>query len=89
MTPVTFPEVNCKFGPPADFEESQVHSIPAFRGGVATGSCEGADCVVVAYAMTKEEATVLAAGGLLYFTMLGGLAPHYPSLTFHDATNPA
>ena len=39
--------------------------------------------------MTKEEAEVLRNGGLLYFTMLGSLAPHYPSLSFHDATNPA
>lgn len=89
MTPAKFPEANCTFGPPPDLEESQCRSIPAFKGQTESGSCDGSPIVVVACRTTKEEAQWLLDGGLLYFTMIGGLAPHYPSLSFHDATNPA
>lgn len=89
MSPATFTEANCRFGPPSDLEESQCRSIPAFRGQAGSGSCDGIDVVVVAYQPTKEEAQVLMDGGLLYFTMVGGLTPHFPSLSFHDATHPA
>ena len=44
----------------------------------------------MAYQFTKEEIDALLANdGVLYFSMIGGLAPHYPSLSFHDATHPA
>lgn len=95
MTPAKFPESNAVFGPPADMTEEQVRTIPAYRGQFAwqgefeKGSCDGAPCVVVAYQLTKEEIEVLANGGLLYFTMMGGLAPHFPSLSFDAATHPA
>lgn len=89
MSPVSFKEANCKFGPPSDLEESQCRTIPAWKGQIASGSCDGLTQVVVAYQLTKEDIDVLSNGGLLYFSMIGGLVPHYPSLSFHDATNPA
>lgn len=89
MTPAKFNEFNCTFGPPSELEESQCKTIPAFKGQIQGGSCDGLVSVVVAYKMTREEAEVLLNGGLLYFTMIGGLAPHFPSLSFRDATHPA
>lgn len=89
MSPAKFEEVNCSFGPPPDLAESQCRTIPAHRGAAVGGSCDGLELVVVAYKLTSEEADVLKAGGLLYFTMVGGLASHFPSLSFHDATHPA
>lgn len=89
MTPVHFPEVNILFGPPQDLEESQVQTIPGFAGQTQGGSCDGLPLTVVAYQLTKEEAQHLMDGGLLFFSMIGGLAPHYPSLDFHTATHPA
>lgn len=89
MTPEKFPEANCVFGPPSDLEESQCRSIPAHLGEIKGGSCDGLKQVVVAYRLTTDELAILNAGGLLYFSMIGGLAPHYPSLSFHDATHPA
>lgn len=89
MSHVKFPEANCVFGPPPDLEESQCKSVPAFKGEIEGGSCDGLKQVIVAYQLTKEEIDVLVNGGLLYFSMIGGLAPHYPSLSFLDATHPA
>ena len=96
MNPAKFPESNCVFGPPSDLEESQCRSIDAFKGEVQGGSCDGCVAVVVAYKFTKEELQYLmwkweehSEQPMLYFTMIGGLAPHYPSLSFHDATHPA
>lgn len=104
MTPINFPECNCTFGPPGELTEEQVRTIPAFRGkfegdgspsiffqgAYEGGSCDGAPCVVVAYQLTPEDFEALKQnGGVIYFSMMGGLAPHYPSLNFHDATHPA
>jgi hypothetical protein len=89
MSPVQFPECNCVFGPPPDLDESQCRKIPAFQGEIEGGSCDGLRQVVVAYRLSESEIKVLSAGGLLYFSMIGGLAPHYPSLSFHDARHPA
>ncbi len=89
MEPAAFPECNTSFGPPPGMEETQVRAIPAYAGDVAGGSCDGNQCVVVAYRVTKEEAQVLADGGLLYLSVLGGLPPHFLSFSFRDATNPA
>jgi hypothetical protein len=89
MIPVRFPECNTNFRHPDNLEESQCATIPAHIGEIQGGSCDGLKQVVVAYQLTKEEINVLANGGLLYFSMIGGLAPHYPSLSFHAATHPA
>lgn len=89
MTPVKFPECNDVFGPPHGMEESQVHSIPAHVSQAIGGSCDGSQMVVVAYKLSVEEITLLANGNPLYLTMLGGLAPHFHSFTFHQATHPA
>lgn len=87
--PESFPETNTIYGPPNGLEESQCRPILAFRGEIKGGSCDGLPAVVVAYRFTREEAEHLLNGGLLYFTMIGGLAPHYPSLSFRDAIHPA
>lgn len=89
MRPEDFPESNCVFGPPAALAESQCHSVPAYKGEIKTGSCDGLKQVVVAWRFTKEEIEVLSNGGLLYLSVIGGLLPHYLSLSFHDATHPA
>ena len=89
MSPVRFQQCNTLFLPPQDLEETQCRSIPAHVGEIQGGSCDGLMQVVVAYKLTKEEIEVLSKDGLLYFSMIGGLAPHYPSLSFHEATHPA
>ncbi len=89
MTPVRFPEANCCYGPPQGMDENQVMTIPAFQHQVNGGSCDGSAQVVVAWMPSAEELAVLNAGGPLFISMLGGLAPHYPSVDFHAATHPA
>lgn len=89
MSPAQFPEANTKFGPPSDLEESQCRTIPAFVGESSGGSCDGIPIVVVAYHVDESQLSIMRKSGLIYFTMVGGLAPHYPSLSFHDATHPA
>lgn len=89
MTPVKFEHANTEYGPPINLEESQCRTIPAYQGEIVGGSCDGLKQVVVAYQLTNEEIYLLANGGLFYISMIGGLAPHYPSLSFYDATHPA
>ena len=89
MTPVDFPEANCNFGPPPDMSESQVIPIRAFKHQVAGGSCDGCDQVVVAWKPSEEELRIIKEGGPIFISMLGGLAPHYPSMSFYEATHPA
>lgn len=89
MTPYAFPETNVTYGPPPDLDESQCRSIAAYRGHAVGGSCDGAPITVVAYKLTLEEIEVLKQTGMIYFSVIGQLVPHYPSLSFHDATHPA
>lgn len=89
MIPITFPEANCIFTNPPDLDESQCMSIPAYQGEVSRGAIEGSHMVVVAWTPTFEELTRIIAGVPIYISMMGGLAPHYLSTTFHEATHPA
>lgn len=90
MSPVKFPEANAQFGPPPDLDESQCRTIPAYLGKIEGGSCDGLKQVVVAYYLAPYEIEAIANnGGILYLSMVGGLAPHYLSLDFHSATHPA
>ena len=90
MQPAKFPEAAVKFTPPNDLEESQCRTIPAYRGRVEGGSCDGYETVVVAYDLSPEEIEILRQnGGRIFLSMLGGLAPHFLSFSFHEATHPA
>lgn len=89
MTPINFPEANCRFGPPPDLDESQCRTIFAFRGPVATGSCEGAEMVVTAWKPDANDLVRLNAGEPLFLTVFGGLPPHMVTTNFQEATNPA
>lgn len=89
MIPQKFPEANARYGPPEGYEESQVSTIHAWHGECSGGSCDGQKAVVVAWAPTPEELGRLLAGGSIYLTMFGGLAPHMLTADFHSATHPA
>lgn len=89
MTPETFPESNITYRPPQGLEESQCRSIPAYDGQIKSGSCDGLRQVVVAYRLTPEEIEWLKNNPVIYLSMIGGLAPHFLSFTFHQATHPA
>lgn len=89
MSPVDFPEANSNFGPPPDMSESQVVPIRAFTHQVAGGSCDGSAQVVVGWKPDARELAIMNEGGIIYISMLGGLAPHYPSMSFYEATHPA
>lgn len=88
MTPKHFDEANANFGPPPDLEECQCRTIPAFQGEVEGGSCDRLRCVVVCYDVNQADIAVMQNTGKIFLTMIGGLAPHYLSLSFHDATHP-
>ena len=89
MTPVDFKEGNKIFGPPEGFTEGQVKPVRAYHGTVRTGSCEGAPCVVVAYQPDAYERQIIADGGSVFMTVLGGLPPHMLTTSFAQAVNPA
>lgn len=89
MNPCQFPQANARLGPPEGFAESQVMTIPAFIGQVASGSVDGATLVVVAWKPTSEELEQLNAGGAIYLSCIGGLPPHFLTTDFEQATRPA
>lgn len=89
MIPYKFPECNKTYGPPSDLEESQCFSIPAFEHEVVGGSCDGVKQVIVAWKPTEQELQKIIEGNPIFISMMGGLAPHYPSMSFQEATNPA
>lgn len=89
MIPTTFPEANVRFGPPDGMEESQVMSIPAHVCEAKSGSCDGVQMVVVAWLPSAEELRDMQQGKPVYLSMIGGLAPHFLTTDFKQATNPA
>lgn len=89
MISQTFPESNIKMRRPAGFEESQIGTIDAFLGEVKSGSCEGANLVVVAWKPTPAELEALNKGCPVFLSCLGGLPPHFLTTNFQEATNPA
>lgn len=89
MTPCEFPQANTIYGPPDDLEESQCQRVHAYKGQVQGGSVDGAALVVVAWQPDFVDLDRLAAGYPLYLTMMGGLAPHFITTTFIEATSPS
>ncbi len=89
MTPYKFPEANKPYKAPSDLEESQCMTIWAYENEVVGGSVDGVKQVVVAWKPNKEELARIAAGEPIFISMLYGLAPHYPSTSFFEATHPA
>lgn len=87
MTSDIPPKHNAVFKAPDDMDQSQVHSIPAFKGTIPHGSnLDGADFVVVAWRPDAEDLKRLLEGGMVYLTCLGGLPPHFLSTYFSAAT---
>jgi len=89
MIAQNFPEANAKFGPPDDFEESQVRSVPAHVGEIKQGSCEGQKIVVVCWKPTENELNQLNMGGCVFLTMFNVLVPHCLTTSFEAAVAPA
>lgn len=88
MTP-THPPVATKFyTAPADMEESQVGSIHTYEGIVPSGNnLEGSPFVVTAWKPNAYELRRLNEGASVFLSYLGGgLAPHFLSTTFYEAT---
>ena len=77
MKPTDFPESNILFGPPAGMDETQVHTTPAFCGKVHGGNLDGSS--------VAEEIEQIKAGAPIFLTVLGGLPPHFLSLSFKEA----
>jgi hypothetical protein len=89
MTPTTFPEKNIVFKRPPDMEESQCLDIPAWTGTAQSGSLDGDQVVVVAWSPSPEEIELIRKGKPIYLSCVGGLPPHFLSMSFQEATNPA
>jgi len=88
MEPSTFPQANVTFKTPADLDESQVRSIKGYSTKIVGGPLDGSSINVVAWLPSSTELETLNQGLPLFITMLGGLAPHYPSVSFEAASQP-
>lgn len=87
MSPVVPPVQNALFGPPPDLDPTQCESIPAFKETVPPGhNLDGATFVVVSWKPSPEDLKTLNEGGLVHISMLGGLAPHFLTTSFSQAT---
>src|SRR5207249_180804 len=75
MTPVTFPESNCYFGPPPELTDSQVGVIQAYQGPVTKGSVDGAHMTIVAWQPNPDELEAILRGTPIFLTFMGGLPP--------------
>lgn len=91
MIPVTFEEANASFGAPEDMHESQCMTIEGFMGEVRNpnSSLDGQRIIVVAWKPSIEEITIMQMGNPIYLSFVGGIPPHFPCMTFQEATNPA
>lgn len=87
MNPIKFEQSNALYGPPKDLTDSQCSTIYAYNGNVNGGSVDGINIVITAWKPTAQELEALNQGGPVFITMIGGLAPHYISTSFTDATN--
>lgn len=88
MQPTEPPVSNKVYTAPEDMEPSQVFSIAAYQGVVPSGNnLEGAGFVVTAWKPNADDLRRLNEGGSVYMSYLGGgLAPHFLSTTFPEAT---
>ena len=91
MNPADFPEANVSFGTPADMTKEQVAPIRGFVGQFTGGCVDGAPIFVSCWQPTPAEIEEIKTGKPIFisFMHLGGLPPHYPSLSFEEATHPA
>lgn len=81
----TFPQSNTLFAATA---EPAARPLKAYCGAIAGGPLKGTKVAVTAWRPTTEELLRLNAGGSLYVSTLGGLAAHYVTVDFHEATHP-
>jgi hypothetical protein len=88
MQPAEFPESNAKFRHPDDLDESQCYTISGYLGKRIGGNLDGADFVVVAWKPSPEDLDRLNAGHPIYLSCLGGLPPHFLTMSFNDAILP-
>ena len=89
MIPAPFPQSNISVVAPNDLDESQCMTIPGYHGRVKGGNLDGATILVVAWQPTEQEIELIKAGGPIYLSFVGGIPPHFPSMSFEEATNPA
>ena len=89
MKPAKFEQSTHRFGPPPGLDETQVMTVDAYVGEVRGGSLCGAQVCVTAWKPDTEELAALVRGEPLFLSFIGSIPPHYPSVDFHSASNPA
>ena len=89
MNPTSFPEVNTTFRTPAELSEQQVVPVRGYVHQVAGGSMDGACLCVTCWQPTQAEIESIMEGKPIFLSFLGGVPPHYPSMSFEEATHPA
>lgn len=87
MIPELFPQANCEFKAPNDLDESQCATIPAYKGVVRGGSCDGSRMVVVCWRPDARELEAIKNGAPIFLMCMGGLPPHCVTTSFEEAIN--
>jgi hypothetical protein len=89
MSPISFPEANCIFGPPPGLTEAHVRPIPAHMSDVQGGSFDGSKVIVMAWVPDPLDLERLKNGGAIYVAMTGGVVPYTLTTEFQVAVSPA
>ena len=88
--PLEFEKTNVTFLIPDDLARNKTKAR-AIRGRILqvnTGPLDGLAVAVVAYKPSPLDVSRILAGEPIYISFLGGVAPHYVSVSLEDAINP-
>lgn len=85
MTPFSFPEANTWFRAPNGVDESQCATIAGLATKAAGGSMDGAHINVVAWQPDEAEREAIKNGAPIFLTFVGGVPPHFPSMSVDSA----
>lgn len=82
MNPTGFPQANVVATPPSGMDETQVHTIPMFRGEYDGGNLDGAAICISAWLPTAEEINQINQGEPIFLLFVGGCPAHCPMVGF-------
>jgi hypothetical protein len=88
MEATNFPEANDSFGPPPGMAEVHCRRVPVFTRVIQGSVWDGCQQVVTAWKPNEEDLKRLNEGGLVYFSSMGGLTPHFLSTSFEETIAP-
>lgn len=89
MQPINFPEANASMSAPPGFSAEQVATVRAFLGHIRAGTCKGNKLCITAWKPNAQELALLNKGQPIFVSFIGGMPPHFLTVTWGQAISPA